>query len=148
MSRVQDLLADLRANAAGAAKQEAKIAELVTSIGKNQRSLKARKRRLWLDAEGKELHPAIDGKNDATRTAQHEAIVAADTQAAAIRGFLDAEEATLNVARAILSGTKREIAVIETELATIRAELNARAAEAFGKMATTNGGAALGVTVQ
>lgn len=143
MSRAQDLISDLRANAAAATKIEHQIAGVLGRISEVQRALKSRKKLLWLDTEGKQMNPAIDGKNAEVREAQHAAIVAADPEVTRLLAALDQHHAALNAFRAALSGTKRDIQVIETELATIRSELNAKAAEAFGKLATSSNGAGL-----
>lgn len=140
MSRTEQLFDAMRANANAAAKNEALIAELAGRIAKNQRALKARKKYLWLDPDDpSKLHAAIDGKNAEVREAQHARVCEADHEVKRLREALDADDAMLHVARATLSGTKRDIQAIETELATIRAEINARAAEHFGRLVTVNG---------
>lgn len=144
MQNLDTLMDHLRASGDAAAKQEKAIAQIATAMSIKQRQLKTRKKLLWLDADLRQLNPAIDGKNAETREAQHAAVCEADHEVRKLREDLDRDAATLAALRAALSTTRREIQIIETELATVRAELHARAAQAFGKIAAADGAGLVG----
>lgn len=146
MSRTQDLIGALTINTAQACTTRGRIAELASRIAQTRRALKSRKKRLWLDADCREINPAIDGKNAEIREGQHGAICAADPEVAGIVAKLDHEEAELAKLRAELANHRAKAQLVETELATYRAELNARAAECYGSLATTNGKTATAAT--